>query len=335
MIRTILMTFSAALVLAACASTPELNEELAAVQQRLEVVENDDSIQRYAAEEVDEAREAVERAARAWEEKGVTPRFDHLLYVAERLLDIAETQASVERIGVEARELSEERERLRLEARITRAEMAEMSARARAAESEAEAQAAAAAALRERAERERATSEREQAERERRLAEERRAEAELEARAARQEAEQAREQLAELRNRFAELQAEQTERGLLLTLRDVLFDFNEADLKSGAQRQMAELASYLQTYSDRPIRIEGFTDSTGSDEYNQALSERRAESVEAALVANGVDPDRIATQGYGEEYPVAGNDTDTGRAQNRRVEIIISYDEEPVIERDG
>ncbi len=334
MIRTLLIALTAAALLSACATTPEMNEDLAAVQQRLDVVENDDSIQRYAAEEVDEARSAVERAARDWEENGATPRFEHYLYVAERLLDIAETQASVERIGVEARELSEERERLRLEARVTRAELAEMAARARAVESEAEAQAAAAVALRERAERERAMTEREQAERERRLAEERRAEAEIEARAAREEAEQAREQLAELRNQFAELQAEQTERGLLLTLRDVLFDFNEADLKSGAQRQMAELATYLQTYSDRPIRIEGFTDSTGSDEYNQALSERRAESVQAALVSNGVDPDRIVTQGYGEQYPVAGNDTDTGRAQNRRVEIIISYDDQPVIERD-
>lgn len=333
MFRTTSITILAALFLAACASIPEVNEELAAVEQRLEAVENEDSIQRYAAAEVDEARSAVERARATWNEEGTSSSFQHLLYVAQRHLDIAEAQASVERIGAEARRLAQERERLRLEARVSRAEVAEMAARASAAEAAAEAEAATAVALRERAARERAMSERERAEQQRRLAEQRRAEAELEARVAREDAERAREQLAELRNQFAELQAEQTERGLLLTLRDVLFDFNEADLKPGAQRQMAELATYLQTYSDRPIRIEGFTDSTGSDEYNQALSERRAESVEAALINNGVDADRVVTQGYGEQYPVAGNDTDTGRAQNRRVEIIISYDEQPVTER--
>jgi len=333
MIRNVLVIPMAVLFLAACATAPEINEELVATEERLQFVENDDTIQRYAAAEVDEARRAVERVAATWEEDGNSPGFQHQLYVAQRHLDIAEAQASVERIGDQAEELARERERLRLEARASRAEVAELAARARAAESEAKAEAATVAAFQERRERERAMSERERAERERMLAEQRRREAEMEAQAARQEAEDAQEQLSELRNQFAELQAEQTERGLLLTLRDVLFDFNEADLKSGAQRQMADLATYLETYSERPIRIEGFTDSVGSEEYNQNLSEQRAQAVRDALVSNGIDPDRIDTRGYGEAYPVAGNSSDTGRAQNRRVEIIISYDEQPVSER--
>ena len=334
MSRNLFLISLATLFLTACATTPEVNEELVAAEERLDSVENDENVQRYAAADVDDARIAVERAASTWQEDGNTERFRHHLYIAQRSLDIAEAQAAVEHIERDARQLSQERDRLRLEARVSRAEVAEMAARAQAAESSAEAEAAAAVARQERRERQIAMSERERAEQERRQAEQRRREAELEAQAARQDAERAREQLAELRDQFAELEAEQTERGLLLTLRDVLFDFNEADLKSGAERQMAELASYLKTYSDRPIRIEGFTDSVGSDEYNQTLSERRAASVEAALVQNGVNEDRIDALGYGEAYPVAGNDTDTGRAQNRRVEIIISYDDQPVEGRD-
>lgn len=328
MIRNLLISSIAVLLLAACATPPETSEALAEAQARLEFIENDETTQRYAAAEVDEADRAVERAESTWEKAGSGPLFRHHLYIAQRSLDIAEAQAAVERLDAEAEQLARQRERLRLEARASRAEVAEREARDRAARSEVEATAAAAAAMRERQARERT-------ERERMLAEQRRQEAELEALAAREDAERARQELAVLRNQFAELQAEQTERGLLLTLRDVLFDFNEADLKSGAQRQMAELATYLKQYSERPIRIEGFTDSVGSEEYNQALSEERAEVVEEALVRNGVDPARIVTRGYGEEYPVAGNDTDTGRAQNRRVEIIISYDQQPVQERSG
>lgn len=129
------------------------------------------------------------------------------------------------------------------------------------------------------------------------------------------------------------LNAKQTERGTLVTFGDVLFDYNKAELKPGAQGNIAKLAGFLQENPDRKVIVEGYTDSTGSASYNQELSERRANSVRAALVRVGVDPLRIVAQGYGKEYPVADNTSNSGRAMNRRVEVTISNDNQPVAPR--
>ena len=124
--------------------------------------------------------------------------------------------------------------------------------------------------------------------------------------------------------RLKELEAKQTERGLVLTLQDVLFDVDHAELKPGGLRTLEKLAAFMRDYPDRRVRIEGFTDSTGSAEYNQQLSEERAFAVRDALMQAGIGPDRIEMQGYGESYPVASNGTNEGRQLNRRVEIVIS-----------
>jgi outer membrane protein OmpA-like peptidoglycan-associated protein len=145
-----------------------------------------------------------------------------------------------------------------------------------------------------------------------------------EASAARSEAEAARMEAEALRQRMAELQAEQTDRGMVLTLGDVLFDLNQANLKSAGEQTVGRLAAFMREYENRRVRIEGYTDSTGSDAYNQQLSERRAESVRDALVNQGISFNRVESRGYGEQYPVAGNDSSSGRQQNRRVEIVIS-----------
>jgi outer membrane protein OmpA-like peptidoglycan-associated protein len=121
-----------------------------------------------------------------------------------------------------------------------------------------------------------------------------------------------------------ELNAKQTDRGLTISLGDVLFDTNKAQLKSGGSRVTQKIAKFLEENPQRNISIEGFTDSTGSDEHNQTLSERRAEAVKAALVDQGVTPDRIVSHGYGEAYPVADNNTSAGRQLNRRVDVVIS-----------
>lgn len=124
-----------------------------------------------------------------------------------------------------------------------------------------------------------------------------------------------------------ELNARQTKRGLVITLGDVLFSINKSQLKSGGMRNVQKLADFLKEYPKHKVLIEGYTDSTGSDSYNQGLSERRAESVRRALVdVAGISPDRVSTRGYGKEFPVASNDTATGLQLNRRVEIIISDD---------
>lgn len=130
----------------------------------------------------------------------------------------------------------------------------------------------------------------------------------------------------ELADRITEMEAEQTARGLVLTLGDVLFDVGKSELKAGGNRAIDELSTFLEEYPNRNVLIEGFTDNTGSVELNENLSSRRSGAVRAALIARGISDSRIQTRGYGESFPKAGNDTAAGRQQNRRVEVVISDD---------
>jgi len=103
----------------------------------------------------------------------------------------------------------------------------------------------------------------------------------------------------------------------------LLFDIDSDELRSGTKEDLSEMAETLKKYDDTNILIEGHTDDTGSEEYNQNLSEERASSVAGYLSELGVTDYRLITEGYGEEQPVADNDTETGRQQNRRVEVAI------------
>lgn len=114
-----------------------------------------------------------------------------------------------------------------------------------------------------------------------------------------------------------------TERGLVLTLGDMLFDSGRYTIKTSAERTMARLAAFLNQYQDRMVLIEGHTDSVGTDEFNMDLSQRRADAVRGYLATQGVAPNRVIASGKGEGMPVAGNDSSAGRRQNRRVEVII------------
>jgi outer membrane protein OmpA-like peptidoglycan-associated protein len=125
------------------------------------------------------------------------------------------------------------------------------------------------------------------------------------------------------------LEAEQTERGLVMTLGGVLFEFDSDELKPEARVSIARVAGFLIASEGREVAVEGFTDDVGKDEYNVELSTRRAESVRAALIANGIEQARIAVAGHGKLYPVLPNDSDEGRARNRRVEILILERGEP------
>jgi len=131
-------------------------------------------------------------------------------------------------------------------------------------------------------------------------------------------------QSAELQRQIDELQARDTDRGLVLTLGDVLFESGKAQLKSGAAGNLNTLVMFLNNYPNRTVLIEGYTDSVGSDDYNQGLSSRRAESVQAYLVGQGIDRGRLTASGLGESAPVADNESAMGRQLNRRVEVIIS-----------
>jgi outer membrane protein OmpA-like peptidoglycan-associated protein len=144
------------------------------------------------------------------------------------------------------------------------------------------------------------------------------------AQTSRESALQARAELEGLREEYAALAAKQTDRGMVLTLGDVLFDTDAATLKPGAASEIERLAAFLGQHEELRIRIEGHTDSVGTDAYNQELSRRRAQSVADALVGRGVATGRIDIVGRGEGFPVVTNSTAAGRQQNRRVEIVFS-----------
>ena len=131
-------------------------------------------------------------------------------------------------------------------------------------------------------------------------------------------------QAAELQRQIDALQAKPTDRGLVLTLGDVLFASGKANLLSGATGNLDKLAAFLNKYPDRTVVIEGYTDNVGSEDYNQGLSERRADSVKSYLAGQGIGALRLSALGKGESGAVADNSSATGRQQNRRVEVVIS-----------
>jgi len=147
--------------------------------------------------------------------------------------------------------------------------------------------------------------------------------AKMEANAANQQASAATDQASRLQAEIDQLKATPTDRGLVLTLGDVLFDTGKSELNSGASRKLDQLAQFLSEHKDRRVQIDGFTDSVGSDSYNRELSQRRANAVKNALLTRGIDSTRINTEGYGKAFPVANNAESSGRQLNRRVEVVI------------
>lgn len=140
---------------------------------------------------------------------------------------------------------------------------------------------------------------------------------------ARNDAASARSDADELQKQIDALQAEATDRGLVLTLGDVLFATGRSEVKVGATSNLNKLVAFLNKYPDRKVQIEGYTDNVGSEDSNQGLSQRRAESVRSYLVQQGISSARLSAIGMGEGQPVADNGTQSGRQQNRRVVAVI------------
>jgi outer membrane protein OmpA-like peptidoglycan-associated protein len=239
-----------------------------------------------------EASQAMHRTEQAWKEDKDEKEITHLAYLTNKRVEIARETAQQKTAEAEAQELKQERAKFLLQSRTQEAEQAKQLAASRAREAELAQQKAEARAR--------------------------------EAREAQSQARSATERAEDLEKRFAEFKAKQTERGFELTLSDVLFEFDKANLKPGSERSLSKVAEFLRENPDRKVTIEGYTDNIGSDAYNIELSQRRADSVRNYLVQNGVSADRITAHGLGEEYPVASNDTQAGRQQNRRVQIIIA-----------
>ena len=309
------LTAIALAVLAGCSSLPTPNARLVQAHADLRSAQSDPSARDLAPAELRVASEATSSADAAFEQHAVAAEVDHLAYIASQRAAIATQIGSRRAAEAAVVSATAEREQLRLAARTREADGARRTAQA--AQSEAAvAQSEAAAAQRQTAIAMReATSSRQQAD------------------ASLQQAGEAERRNALLLDQLRELHARKTDRGMVITLSDVLFDTNRAQLRPSGARGVEKLAGFLKEHPQRQVLIEGFTDSTGSDSHNQELSSRRADAVRNAMVALGVTRERLSTHGYGEDFPVADNESAGGRQMNRRVEIIVSDDERGVAPR--
>jgi outer membrane protein OmpA-like peptidoglycan-associated protein len=237
----------------------------------------------------------------------------------------ADAEAARQR-AQDAQARSDEDARRRAEAEEAQAEAERRQAATLAEQQQAQAQAEAARQAAEDAQRKMQEAQNELAQ-----AEQQREQAQSQTEAAQRQTQEAIRQKEELRARLLAqlnqvLQTRDTARGLIVSMPDVLFDFNKYTLKPDARERLARISGIVLAYPDLKLDIEGHTDSIGSDEYNQTLSEKRAETVRGYLVSSGVVPDHVSALGLGKSNPVADNSTAAGRKLNRRVEMVVSGD---------
>ncbi len=308
--RTMIATAIAVSLASGCATTPEADDRAERLRDEYNQVASVSRAERFAPIKLKEAEEELEKLERMIAQDAEEDAIEHQIYLTRKSIAIAQETARMKRADEFISEAETRRKDLLLNARSREAQQA----RAEAAAMSQQAQTAAEQARR--------------AEERARLANERAAEAE--AYAARMAA-----RAEELEGEVQDLTTQQTDRGLVLTLGNILFEFDKATIKAGADRTLERVAEFLNEYPKRKVRVEGFTDNVGSDDYNLDLSERRARSIKQRLIDDGVQASRISTRGYGESHPVASNDSEAGRLQNRRVEIIIAEEEGEDVEERG
>jgi len=309
--------------LSACTAAPKKDLALERVRDDLNSLKSTPELAGHAPLALGEAERALRMAEQA---TGNEYYRSHLVYMADHRIQIAKAMAEREQnkqtlddmedqysaMMIKASQLEAAQARQEAErARLLVATTAEEAQRAREEKERAlqkEAESARVAEL--------ATEEAQQA---RRLAESRASEAEF----ARREAELASEQISSLTRQLENLQLRQTESGVVVTLGDVLFASGQTSLVEGAVSSLEEVVDLLQTEPDKKIRVEGHTDSSGDPEENVQLSKLRADAVRQALIDLGVAEDRITSEGMGEDFPIASNEDQEGRARNRRVDVIL------------
>lgn len=316
----------AAGLLAACTTAPKKDLALEQVRAQLDELKENEELAGYAPLALGEAERAL-RTAETW--TGNDTYRIHLIYMADRRIQIARAVAQREQLEDEYIRLNKERNELLVRASQLEAERARFEAEQARLISEAQAEDArrareeAEAAVAREAESQRSAQQaQEEAAQARALAASSVTEAEL----ARREAQLATEAADTLRRQLENLQLRQTESGVVVTLGDVLFESGQTELRDDALESLVEVVDLLQSEPDKFIRIEGHTDSTGNAETNLRISQQRADAVLEALVQLGVDPARITAIGMGQDFPIATNESDEGRAQNRRVDVILLDD---------
>jgi outer membrane protein OmpA-like peptidoglycan-associated protein len=291
LLRLALIPVAAALVMA-CASPTMSNARLDEARALYTQASNDPEVARTAPLELRRAQQALNQASAALKSGEDVSVVEHYAYLARQRSATAMQTGEISRAEKSVSASSRDRDRILMDARTQ--EASRSSAQARAALEQAEAARLSAIKAREEAQAQLAA-----------------------AQAAKAKADK-------LQAELAALQAQQTDRGMVLTLGDVLFDTGRAKLKSGAFVTVDRLATFLRENPERSVAIEGYTDSVGSEAYNQSLSLLRADAVRTALSERGIASNRVSTQGFGEAKPVASNNTAEGRQRNRRVEVVIS-----------
>jgi outer membrane protein OmpA-like peptidoglycan-associated protein len=294
--RTLVATAVAAALITACASAPMKPAGSAEVRGKLTRLQGNADLANRAPVAMKDADAAVRAAEMSQPDKTLAR---HLVFMADRKVDIAKALAETSLAEDQRTTLSQERETARLDARTHEADVA--NDRAAAARTDSAEQKVAADQSRVDADAARANA----------------ASSQL------QTAELQKQALA-MQQQLADMQAKVTERGVVLTLGDVLFTTGKADLKSAAAGNLNKLVAFLGQYPNRTVLIEGYTDDIGSADYNQGLSQRRADGVKAYLAGQGVGIVRLTSLGKGESDPVGDNSSLEGRQQNRRVEVIVS-----------
>ena len=334
-----LATLSATLLLmVACASAPEAPAGSAAARASLTSLRTNPALASLAPVEIQSAELAVVAAERPSKDEEAGR---HLVLIADQKVQIARAWAQSRLLEDQRVALSARTDAMRLEARTREADLARRDAsvarssadiardQAAVARSDANAartdtdfarQQAAIAQTAASSARSVADAARNQAATARNDATAARSDANV----ARNDADLARAENEALQLEITALNAQITDRGLVVTLGDVLFETGNSQLRGGIPNNLDKLADFLQRFDTRTVMIEGHTDSVGSDDSNMSLSQRRADSVQAYLVGQGVAAARISADGKGEGAPIADNESPTGRQQNRRVEVIIS-----------
>lgn len=274
-----------AALLGACSSMPKSTSLLDQARNDYQMAQSNPKVTTHAPLELKQAGDALAKASAAAADNDSNEDIDKLAYLAKQKIALTQEIAKQKSAEADVAAAGKERDQVRLEQRTNEADRAKASA--------AQSRSAADVARGETAYAQRQTMD-------------------VQAKNARLEAQ------------LADLQAKKTERGMVITLGDVLFATDQARLNAEGQRTTEKLAQILQQNPTRSVLIEGFTDSTGSSSHNQALSERRAGAVQQILRNMGIARNRITIHGYGEAYPVASNDNGEDRRLNRRVEIVLS-----------
>jgi outer membrane protein OmpA-like peptidoglycan-associated protein len=290
--------FAGAVFLAGCSTVPTTTSTLDQARADYVAASNNPQVAAYAPLEFRQASEALDRANQAAAKRESLDTIDRLAYVAKQRVATAQEVARAKAAEKEIADAGRQRDHMQLEARTAEADRAKREA------ANANAQVA--------------------------VAQQQTQDAQAQAAAAQQQAAQLAERSAHLEAILVELHAQKTERGMVVTIGDVLFATDRAELTQNGMASVRKLAEVMNQNPDRTVLVEGFTDSTGSSAHNQQLSERRAQSVALALTGLGVARERVAMRGYGAAYPVASNDNAGNRQLNRRVEIVLSNEGAPI-----